>query len=250
MVVHGVAVLEPDNSKVSGVVHFADGGSGVAISYHIKGLTDGKHGFHIHEYGDLTDGCTSACAHFNPDNTTHGSLTSKVRHMGDLGNIVSKSGVSKGELYLPKARLDSSKYGILGRMIIVHADEDDLGLGGLDAQGRVIDQKVHEESLKTGNAGKRVACGVIGLAEPPKKNAENIKYQANTINTMSFYTNPIVFTALAITSYGFYLTTKTAIATGMDKSISDREFWLSMLPGYALVAFGIGIMASMYPFKN
>ena len=250
MVVHGVAVLEPDNSKVSGVVHFADGGSGVAISYHIKGLTDGKHGFHIHEYGDLTDGCTSACAHFNPDNTTHGSLTSKVRHMGDLGNIVSKAGVSKGELYLPKARLDSSKYGILGRMIIVHADEDDLGLGGLDAQGRVIDQKVHEESLKTGNAGKRVACGVIGLAEPPKKNAENIKYQANTINTMSFYTNPIVFTALAITSYGFYLTTKTAIATGMDKSISDREFWLSMLPGYALVAFGIGIMASMYPFKN
>ena len=156
MVVHGVAVLEPDNSNVSGVVHFADGGSGVAISYHVKGLTDGKHGFHIHEYGDLTDGCTSACAHFNPDNTTHGSLTSKVRHMGDLGNIVSKSGVSKGELYLPKARLDSSKYGILGRMIIVHADEDDLGLGGLDAQGRVIDQKVHAESLKTGNAGKTV----------------------------------------------------------------------------------------------
>lgn len=204
MVVHGVAVLEPDNSKVSGVVHFADGGSGVAISYHIKGLTDGKHGFHIHEYGDLTDGCTSACAHFNPDNTTHGSLTSKVRHMGDLGNIVSKAGVSKGELYLPKARLDSSKYGILGRMIIVHADEDDLGLGGLDAQGRVIDQKVHEESLKTGNAGKRVACGVIGLAEPPKKNAENIKYQANTINTMIFYNTPVAITAALIGIYGAY----------------------------------------------
>jgi len=204
MVVHGVAVLEPDNSKVSGVVHFADGGSGVAISYHIKGLTDGKHGFHIHEYGDLTDGCTSACAHFNPDNTTHGSLTSKVRHMGDLGNIVSKAGVSKGELYLPKARLDSSKYGILGRMIIVHADEDDLGLGGLDAQGRVIDQKVHEESLKTGNAGKRVACGGIGLGEPPKKNAENIKYQANTINTMSFYNTPVAITAALIGIYGAY----------------------------------------------
>lgn len=238
MVVHGVAVLEPDNSNVSGVVHFADGGSGVAISYHIKGLTDGEHGFHIHEYGDLTDGCTSACAHFNPDNTTHGSLTSKVRHMGDLGNIVSKAGVSKGELYLPKARLDSSKYGILGRMIIVHADRDDLGLGG------------NAESLKTGNAGKRVGCGVIGLAEPPKKNDKSIKYQADTITSMSFYTNPVVFTALAITSYGVYRSIKIALATGRDKTVSDREFWLSMIPSYGLVAFGIGIMASMYPFKN
>ena len=73
-IVHAVAVLQPDNSKVSGVVHFADAGSGVAISYRIKGLSDGEHGFHIHEYGDLTDGCTSACAHFNPDNEVHGGL--------------------------------------------------------------------------------------------------------------------------------------------------------------------------------
>jgi len=69
-------------------------------------------------------------------------------------------------------------------------------------------------------------------------------------DSMSFYTNPIVFTALAITSYGFYRSIKIGLATAMDKSVSDREYWLSMLPGYALVAFGIGIMASMYPFKN
>lgn len=233
MVVHGVAVLEPDNSKVSGVVHFADGGSGVAISYHIKGLTDGKHGFHIHEYGDLTDGCTSACAHFNPDNTTHGSLTSKVRHMGDLGNIVSKSGVSKGELYLPKARLDSSKYGILGRMIIVHADEDDLGLGGLDAQGRVIDPKVHAESLKTGNAGKRVACGVIGLAEPPKKNVK--KFQAE--NTMSFNSTPVLITAVAITAYSTYRGFKVL----MDKS----QPVIKALPWIGLSFFGVAVLKSL-----
>ena len=160
-IVHAVAVLQPDNSKVSGVVHFADAGSGVAISYRIKGLSDGKHGFHIHEYGDLTDGCTSACAHFNPDNEVHGGLETSVRHFGDLGNIESQKSISAGEIYLPKAKLDSSKYGILGRMMIVHADRDDLGKGG-DA-----------ESLKTGNAGKRLACGVIGLAEPPKhKKAE------------------------------------------------------------------------------
>ena len=57
---------------------------------------------------------------------------------------------------------------IVGRMIIVHEDRDDLGLGGLDKNGKIIDEKVHEESLKTGNAGKRLACGVIGFQEPPK----------------------------------------------------------------------------------
>ena len=53
-------------------------------------------------------------------------------------------------------------------MIIVHQDRDDLGLGGLDASGKVVDEKIRAESLKTGNAGKRVGCGVIGLRESPK----------------------------------------------------------------------------------
>ena len=66
------------------------------IDYEIKGLTDGKHGFHIHEYGDLTDGCASACAHFNPYKKEHGCLYSKERHLGDLGNVVSKNKLSKG----------------------------------------------------------------------------------------------------------------------------------------------------------
>ena len=60
-------------------------------------------------------------------------------------------------------------------MIIVHADPDDLGKGGLNAEGEVIDEKVHEESLKTGNAGKRVACGVIGLAKGEVKCADDSK---------------------------------------------------------------------------
>jgi Cu-Zn family superoxide dismutase len=159
---YGVAVLEHDpmsstHPKVSGTVHFEDTGEGLKIDYEIRGLYNGLHGFHIHEYGDLTDGCTSACAHFNPDNETHGGLDTETRHMGDLGNISSEDRVSKGSLFLPQAKLDSSKYGVLGRMVIVHADEDDLGTGG------------DEESLKTGNAGKRLACGVIGLAEPPQK---------------------------------------------------------------------------------
>ena len=136
----------------------------------------GEHGFHIHTYGDLTDGCDSACAHFNPDNTEHGGLDSKIRHLGDLGNISSEKGVSKGRLSTDTLSLVLGKRnGIVGRMIIVHADRDDLGKGGLNQEGEVIDEKVHEESLKTGNAGKRVACGVIGLAKGEVKCADESK---------------------------------------------------------------------------
>lgn len=155
---YAVAVIAPNENGVDGTVHFTDTGSSLVIDYDITGLTDGEHGFHIHEYGDLTEGCESACAHFNPDGTTHGGLDSEVRHLGDLGNITSKSGRAKGRLSTPTLSLNPRKRDcVVGRMIIVHADRDDLGLGG-DA-----------ESLKTGNAGKRLGCGVIGMMEPPKK---------------------------------------------------------------------------------
>ena len=171
----GVAVMVHDGMssmiypKISGTVYFEETDGGVRVDYQIRGLYDGPHGFHIHEYGDLTDGCTSACAHFNPDNMTHGGLDTEIRHFGDLGNIESKDRLAQGSLFLPDGRLDSSKYGILGRMIIVHADRDDLGKGG------------DEESLKTGNAGKRLACGVIGLADPKTFGfeAETVEFEAD-----------------------------------------------------------------------
>lgn len=173
---HAVAVLAPNNNGVDGVVRFTQEGNTVHIDYDITGLTDGEHGFHIHTYGDLTDGCDSACAHFNPDNTEHGGLDSKVRHLGDLGNISSEKGVSKGRLSTDTLSLVMGKRNcIVGRMIIVHADRDDLGKGGLDNEGNVIDEKIHKESLKTGNAGKRVACGVIGLAKGEVKCADESK---------------------------------------------------------------------------
>ena len=54
---------------------------------------------------------------------------------------------------------------IIGRTVVIHEGADDLGLGGLDSNGNVIDQKVHQESLKTGNAGGRMACAIIGLSK-------------------------------------------------------------------------------------
>ena len=148
-----IAVLNMNN--ITGIVKFRMKPSNKTfVEYEIDGLEDGKHGFHIHQYGNLSDGCNSACAHFNPDNTEHGGPYSKIRHAGDLGNIVSKKNKSKGTLFAKKLTLSPGKYCITGRMIIVHEDEDDLGKGG------------DEESLKTGNAGKRLTCGVIGLAPP------------------------------------------------------------------------------------
>ena len=150
-----IAVLKPDKSivknHVSGIVEFFQHSKNLHIKYEISGLTDGEHGFHIHKCGDLTEGCNSGCSHFNPDNNIHGGLRDKKSHAGDLGNITSRNGLAKGTISTDKVTLRPSIRNIIGRMIIVHRDRDDLGLGQDD------------ESLKTGNAGKRLACGIIGI---------------------------------------------------------------------------------------
>jgi hypothetical protein len=93
--------------------------------------------------------------HFNPHNKTHGGPTSVARHVGDLGNVqTDASGAAKGTIEDSYVKLIGPE-SVIGRMIVVHAGEDDLGQGG------------NEESLKTGNAGGRAACGVIGVHSPP-----------------------------------------------------------------------------------
>ena len=151
-----VCVFHENKNNVSGIIKFTHklGSNKVRINYDIKGLSDGKHGFHIHEYGDLTDGCSSSCSHFNPFHTTHGGRNSGNRHVGDLGNITSKNGIAKGVMYDTLISLSlKSKCCIVGRCVVVHQNRDDLGKGK------------DEESLKTGNAGMRLACGVIGLSK-------------------------------------------------------------------------------------
>lgn len=71
---NAVCKLVPNNSTVSGIVSFtqASADSPVIISVSIKGLNpNSKHGFHVHEFGDLTDGCAATAGHYNPDNNKH-----------------------------------------------------------------------------------------------------------------------------------------------------------------------------------
>lgn len=148
-----ICVLHANNYGINGVIKITQLPTKLKIEYDINGLSNGLHGFHIHNYGDLTDQCKNACSHFNPYNKNHGSNNSIERHLGDLGNIVSKNKKSKGIIYNKSISLDVKKINcIIGRSIIVHEDEDDLGKGN------------DYESLKTGNAGKRLACGVIGFS--------------------------------------------------------------------------------------
>jgi Cu-Zn family superoxide dismutase len=153
--VKAVAVFSGD---ITGTVHFTEckneGLECIEIKIRLKGFAPNTaHGFHVHEAGDLTDKCMSMCAHFNPYGTQHGGPSSKVRHVGDLGNVRANS---KGEVsttfYDDCIRLRGTKCNILGRGLILHENEDDLGVGD-------------EESLRTGNAGKRIACAVIGYAK-------------------------------------------------------------------------------------
>lgn len=135
-----------------GILNLEQLPNGVRITGTIKGLSPGLHGFHVHEKGDLTKGCSSAGAHFNPYQVHHGAPNDPLRHVGDLGNIqVGEDGVAQVDgtdhyLTLMGVR------GAVGRAIVIHEKEDDLG------RGRT------EDSLKTGSAGSRLACGIVGLA--------------------------------------------------------------------------------------
>mmetsp|Transcript_4007 Transcript_4007/g.8097 ORF Transcript_4007/g.8097 Transcript_4007/m.8097 type:complete len:187 (-) Transcript_4007:53-613(-) len=148
----------------TGVINFTQmSADSCKIEYEIKGLTPGKHGFHIHAKADFSDGCNSAGPHFNPYNKTHGAPADEERHVGDLGNIEpDANGIAKGTIIDSLIKIvGPEEYSVVGRSVMVHADEDDLGLGNNDQPGP---PPVNGKASKaTGNAGARIACGKIEL---------------------------------------------------------------------------------------
>jgi Cu-Zn family superoxide dismutase len=123
--------------KITGHLKFTDVDGGVHVTGEISGLTPGKHGFHIHEKGDLSDPkLVSAGGHFNPTKHKHGGPDSAEHHAGDLGNITADDkGVAKVDATFKGVSIDAADTGIAGRSVIVHAKEDDLKTDPSGASG-------------------------------------------------------------------------------------------------------------------
>lgn len=142
-----VCVLRPTKgNKSRGVLTLKQHDGYVHIRGRVRNLTPGKHGFHIHALGDLrgTDGLATG-GHYAPQGHDHGGPDEENRHAGDLGNIeANDNGVAWVDVNAKGLML----YAVIGRSFVVHGGEDDL------------------KSQPSGNAGPRVAVGVIGIAEP------------------------------------------------------------------------------------
>ena len=154
-----IAVMHPTKgSSVTGVVAFTQKAGYVEVKGVIKGLTPGLHGFHVHQWGDCSDpAAMSAGGHFDPDGMPHGGPEDKKRHVGDLGNIkADENGDAVIEIQ-DKLLALSGEHSIIGRSLIVHAKADDL------------------KSQPSGDAGGRVACGVIGVAAPLDSMKKDVK---------------------------------------------------------------------------
>ncbi|KAK6943885.1 Superoxide dismutase, copper/zinc binding domain [Dillenia turbinata] len=141
-----VAIIK-GGSQVEGLISLSQPTNGpTTVNVLVTGLKPGPHGFHVHEFGDTTNGCISTGSHFNPNKLKHGAPEDKIRHSGDLGNIVANAdGIAETAIVDNQIPL-SGPNAIIGRAFVVHELEDDLGKGGV------------ELSLTTGNAGGRLAC--------------------------------------------------------------------------------------------
>ena len=144
-VARAAAELNSPKSKVTGLVTIKDMEEEIKFHVLVRGLKpNSKHGFHIHQNG-LCEGpdYKSAGDHLNPYGQLHGMPGKKESHLGDLGNLeANKNGVAEKEITISKHHEDSMEK-ILGKAFIVHAGMDDL------------------KSQPSGNAGSRIACGII-----------------------------------------------------------------------------------------
>jgi Cu-Zn family superoxide dismutase len=143
------AELADAKGKAAGKAVFTEKQGQVQIALKVTGLPAGVHAFHIHEAGKCEGpDFKSAGGHFNPEKKQHGTMNPQGHHAGDLPNIKVDS-KGKGEykgvvagVSLAKG-VPNSLFGPNGTSVVLHEKEDDL------------------KTDPAGNAGARIACGVI-----------------------------------------------------------------------------------------
>lgn len=134
-----------DKTPIQGAVRFTTIGNqkaGVVVDGVVDGLEPGLHGFHIHESGDVSNGCASVGDHYNPSKSHHGSPLADPshRHAGDLGNIRADE-TGRATFRFVDSALNI--WDIIGRAVVITSNADDFGSGG------------NEKSLVDGNSGDR-----------------------------------------------------------------------------------------------
>lgn len=142
-----VAQLSPtEGNEASGTVSFTAMNGGVQVEATISGLDPGQHGIHIHENGDCSaPDASSAGDHFAPEGNPHGGPDDQERHVGDLGNLEADQDGSSRFTRMDNVIMLSGTNSIVGKAVVVHANEDDL------------------TTQPSGNSGDRIACGVIEM---------------------------------------------------------------------------------------
>lgn len=144
-----VTLAPASGSLVSGKLNAMPMGDGVHFTGELGGLKrNAVHAIHVHETGDCSAAdASSAGGHFNPAGTAHGKVGAGAHHAGDMDNITADAqGVARVSVHASGVTLGGGARNIVGRAIVVHAAPDDY------------------RSQPAGNAGARVACGIITAA--------------------------------------------------------------------------------------
>ena len=122
-------------------------GGGVSVDLDVKGLPAGEHALHFHAVPKCEAPFTSAGSHFNPAMKKHGMQNPEGPHAGDMNNFtVDANGTAKSTIVNPKVTMGSEPNSIFansGTALMIHASADDM------------------KTDPAGNAGDRIACGVI-----------------------------------------------------------------------------------------
>ena len=141
-----IADMQPtEGNEASGTVRFEQTGEGLVVQVDLTGLPpSSQHGFHVHETGDCSaPDASSAGDHYNPEGHAHALPNGEARHAGDMGNVeADENGEVHHRMVIDTMSVDGEQPSVVGRAVIVHANPDDGG-------------------QPTGNAGARIACGVV-----------------------------------------------------------------------------------------